>query len=147
MDKLMEILKGSAENIFFPGATEEEIVKLESELKTTLPPSYRQFLLESNGALLYGQDEILGTVDDPAAGRQSVSSLKVVLQSGDRLPSGLIPFHRGALMHCFDPSHKSPDGEYPVVGLTFEGRALLDDSYPSFAVFLKIYIITFNQEF
>lgn len=33
----------------YPPATEKELVKLEKRLKTPLPPSYREFLLVSNG--------------------------------------------------------------------------------------------------
>lgn len=44
----------------YPGATEEQIIKAETRLSVTFPPSYREFLKVSNGLRAVTEDDIMG---------------------------------------------------------------------------------------
>jgi len=49
-----EVINEQAHWIGYPGASEEQIVRVERRLKTRLPESYREFLKITNGWLVGG---------------------------------------------------------------------------------------------
>lgn len=110
--ELTELLAKRGSTLFFPGATEEEIAGLEKKLKTHLPPSFRAFLSETDGALLFQTEEIFGTKDTDEATQASILTVK---EEQPSLPAHLIPFYRSNVSHFFDTSKPTPGQEYEVV--------------------------------
>lgn len=113
-----------------PPAGEHEVAQCERELGTSLPPSYRSFLLSYDGASLFRREHrladgramvvaeigIQGTRDLPAF----QSYLRTFWEADD--PGGwgsLVVFCRipgsGADYCALNPERSTPDGEYAVV--------------------------------
>lgn len=145
LNEIMEILRENSDNCLYAGASPAEIKELERVLQASLPPSFRQFLAQSDGATLYQSEEILGSKDDPEVDRLSIQSAAASLRDTTSLPENLIPFHFGAVIHCFDTQQILPGGEYRIVGWTYDGRLMTGDDSQSFAEWLENYAVIPHQ--
>jgi hypothetical protein len=102
---------------FFPPAPDTSIKAAEDALGVKLPRSYRRFLKYSNGAVLFGEDRILGVGADLPAELELVSVTGTMRAAATPLPPGLVPFaptgDGGA--DCFFTRGGLVELEYPIV--------------------------------
>ncbi len=86
-------------------ATAVELRELEGAVGRPLPDSFRAFLNRLGGGLFYAGHEIFGPHRVMVHDIELVPSLATI-RSGpcaQRLPDGLVPFHRiGGILHAFD---------------------------------------------
>lgn len=138
LNNMIELLRGNPDHELFEGASEAQVGQMEASLGVNLPLSFRDFLMETDGALLYERsNEIYGTKDVEDL-RTSLLTARQHLREFRSLPDNLLPFHNGACTHCFDLANRL-DGEYGIVELTPDGRMLPDDS-SSFTKWLEKFI-------
>lgn len=131
LEQILDKLRTNPQNEFFDGASEHELEALEQQLGQKLPPSFRQFLAETNGAWLNEGDQILSTITDEATNRSGIIEVRSRLLKELKLTASLIPFHNGPVFHLFDTS-RVVKREYGIVRVTHDGRSLpiSDQSFP-----------------
>jgi hypothetical protein len=86
-------------------ATALELRELEGALGRPLPESFRAFLNRLGGGLFYAGHEIFGPHRVMVHDIELVPSLTTIRSAlcAQRLPDGLVPFHRiGGILHAFD---------------------------------------------
>lgn len=134
--ELVSVLQSNPENIFYNAASEQQIHGLEQDLGIRLPPSYREFLSLTNGALLYQTGVMLGTLDDPAGIQTSIKSVR---ENNPNLPAGLIPFCLDGDMSCFRIEQDLGEVEAHVVRWNPK-LAVVKEVAPNFPAWLSEYI-------
>lgn len=134
---LFHILRSEEQNILFPPATTGELDQLEGELGVKLPETYRQFLMLTNGADLYGSETIYGTKDG-TDGLQI--SIRTAMREITALRPNLIPFHFGNIYTCFNTSSQGTR-EYPILKYTLRGQ-YIPTTHNSFAQWLGQEVIS-----
>lgn len=118
-----------------PGASPEEVARLEAELKVPLPNSYKQVLCATRGFWLMGGavqfgEEHLFFHEFPSLESLSPPQLRAVKQKGGIWPppsDGMLCFAEFWLeadgdQVLFDVSRGLVDGEYPVMYYSHEDR-------------------------
>lgn len=139
ISQIMATLRANPDNILLSGADLAELTSLEAELGVKLPPTYKQFLQETNGALLHQTELFYGTktpTGEDLQFIQGLSDVKQTLTAQSQLPTNLIPFHSSGVYDCFDTFSPKDQGEYDIVGWTPKGELIQDDSSASFAQWL-----------
>lgn len=117
-------------------ATAVELRELERAVGRPLPASFRAFLRRLGGGLFYGGHEIFGPHRVMVHDIELVPSLTAI-RSGpcaERLPDGLVPFHRiGGILHAFDL--RDPADAERIVSLP------CGSTYPDLPSFLEAVVL------
>ena len=148
LTRLIEVIRASRQNLLFDGATDEDLATLEQRLGKPLPPSFEQFIRETDGALLYQSEEIFGTkdngVEDNREGlRTSIpTALEAIGENHKlpvKLPVQLIPFSEGGSILYFDAT-SGENNEHAVVRWVPEENKIEPVS-PSFSDWLYTHVV------
>jgi hypothetical protein len=119
-------------------SSEVEIQSCEAQIGVKLPGTYRDFLLVSNGALLYESDELFG-VTPVIAGIGNLSDFRGYAIA-EMLPASLVLFHdNGFECHAFDTSTVNSIGEYPVVQWDSQAKQIVKQ-YLSLSAWIDEYL-------
>ena len=122
------------------GASASTVEELEKCLDVTLPPSYKDFLLEVGMAYFPGQRIFSGILNDKVGERNlgEVYGDTLDARNKDGVPHHLIPINaRDESWHyyCLDTSKVDENGECPVVSYNYmdhQIEAVFDPSYKEF---------------
>lgn len=126
------------------GTTSEAIAKAEADIGFVFAPSFRAWLLTSNGLSVEGVS--IFPVFDERDVRKTWDSIVKQFDSGNWFPEWLedegiksehlLPFSCCADYYCFDYSRKREDGEVPIVWLSHE-TGEIEERACSFAEFIE----------
>jgi hypothetical protein len=117
-------------------ATAAELLALERAVGCPLPGSFRTFLARLGGGLFYAGHEIFGPHRVMVHDIELVPSLLTICSGpgAERLPVGLVPFHRmGAILHAFDLRGSAGAGR--IVAFPY------GSTYPELASFLEAEVL------
>lgn len=142
LNKEIQVLKGSPQNILFEGATPQELDQTERALGKGLPQSYKFFLQATNGACFYQTEIIMGTKDgtegEAAIYQESLVRVRDEMNTKLGLPEFLIPFYEDGRYLFFDTRdiQNTDEGlqtdEYPIVSWDQQTKniTLVSQSFP-----------------
>ncbi len=123
LSQIIEALRQNPENVFFDGATEQQIQEVETSLNCKLPAGYRHFLQISDGAFLFDSEYIFGIADEEDLRRFNLTETRDILRAEIGLSENLLPFHSGGIYSAFDISIAIGD-EYKIVQFTPDGQQI-----------------------
>lgn len=145
---IFRLLETGLKNVFYKGASDENILALEKYFGVQLPSTFKEFLKLTDGAVIEENDELFRISDnnqvedeEEKTPRPSVkTAYRALVDEG--MDHNLIPFLRSGYTYCFDTSRPLPNGEYKIVAWNEVKSRSVDLLDNSFAEFMKRNLVT-----